>query len=137
MYQRKQISLLHLATHTSGLPRNRTIYRLELATPIRRIPVEQLYRFSSYCKPRQAPGLREKNIPIWECITRPCHHAQTGKDTKRWCSIGLPPSGVSGSTRNHLTPGIQSGWAINTPFRRWRDGFSVSPRRGWFALHGE
>jgi serine-type D-Ala-D-Ala carboxypeptidase/endopeptidase len=58
-YRGKEITLLHLATHTSGLPRD-----VENATPatwrnpLKDYKIEQWHDFLSHCKLAQAPGTK-------------------------------------------------------------------------------
>lgn len=114
MYKGKEITLLHLATHTSSLPRMPD----NLSPRSWRDPdqadyaVEQMYAFLSHYKLRQAPGTREEYSNLGMQLLGHVIALKAGKDyealiLERICR----PLGMD-STRIALTPELKSRLAI-------------------------
>ena len=96
-YQGKEITLLHLATHTSGLPRDDD---------------GQLYAFLSHCALRQAPGTRLEYSNLGMGLLGHVIALKADKDyetlvVERICQ----PPGMD-STRITLPPELESRLAI-------------------------
>jgi CubicO group peptidase (beta-lactamase class C family) len=113
-HQGKQITLLHLATHTSGLPGGPN----NLSPKSWRDPdqadytVEQLYSFLSHHTLRRAPGIQEEYSNLGMQLLGHVIALKAGKDyetlvLERICQ----PLGMD-STRITLTPELQSRLAI-------------------------
>ena len=113
-FQDKQITLLHLATHTSGLPGGAG----NLAPKSWKDPdqadysVEQSYAFLSQYKPRRAPGIKEEYSNLGMELLGHVIALKAGQDyetllLERICR----PLGME-STRIALTPAMKSRLAI-------------------------
>jgi CubicO group peptidase (beta-lactamase class C family) len=112
-YQGKQITLLHLATHTSGLPREvDNLSPRSWRNPGAGYTVGQLYAFLSHCKLRHAPGTRQEYSNLGLELLGHVIALKAGKDyetlvVERICR----PLGMD-STRVTLTPELKSRLAI-------------------------
>jgi len=134
-YQGKQITLLHLGTHTSGLPGGPN----NLSPKSWRDPdqadytAEQLYVFLSHCTLRRAPGIQEEYSNLGMELLGHVIALKAGKDyetlmLERICR----PLGMD-STRIALTPELKSRLAIGhaIPGRPVRSmNFSFLPGAG-------
>jgi len=120
-YQGKEITLLHLATHTSGLPRD---YDGELSA------------FLSHCTLHQAPGIRQEYSNLGMGLLGHVIALKAGKDyetlvVERICE----PLGMD-STRITLPPELKARLAIGHGMPGHRvQGFGYSPLPGAGALH--
>jgi hypothetical protein len=112
-YRGKEITLLHLATHTSGLPREvNNMSPRSWRHPMADYTVGQLYAFLSNYKLHQAPGLRQEYSNLGVELLGHVIALKTGKDyetlvLERICR----PLGME-STRITLTPELKSRLAI-------------------------
>jgi len=120
-YKGKPITLLHLATHTSGLPRvaGNIVSPRSWRNPEAGYTVEQLYDFLSHYRLRREPGARTEYSNLGIALLGYVIALKAGKDydtlvVERICR----PLGMD-STRITLTPELKSRLAIGHAVPGW------------------
>lgn len=134
-YQAKPITLLHLATHTSGLPREvgNLVSPRTWRNPGADYTAEQLYDFLSHYRLQREPGARKEYSNLGVALLGYVIALKAGKDyetlvLERICR----PLGMD-STRTTLTPELKSRLAVGHGLPGWpvaNEDFALAPGDG-------
>ena len=109
----KQITLLHLATHTSGLPREPDNYSPKSwRNPYADYTVEQLYSFLSRCKLQRDPGTKQEYSNLGMGLLGHVIALKAGKDYETLIKERICEPLRMNSTTITLTPELKSRLAI-------------------------
>ncbi|MGP8200444.1 MAG: serine hydrolase domain-containing protein [Limisphaerales bacterium] len=133
-YQGRQITLLHLATHTSGLPRdvNNETPR-SWRNPGEGYTVAQFYDFLSHCKLGRAPGTRQEYSNLGVALLGYVISLKAGKDYETLLEERIcRPLGMDGThitVPSEMRPRLAGGHCL--PDRRvMGEDFSFLPGAG-------
>jgi serine-type D-Ala-D-Ala carboxypeptidase/endopeptidase len=107
-YDGKEVTLLHLATHTSGLPRDvGNMKPQSWRRPEEGYTVEQFYAFLSGCKLRNAPGMKEEYSNLGLELLGHLVALKAGKDYQTLVLERICVPLRMDSTRISLTPELK------------------------------